>query len=189
MRQMLIVLPFLFFLSPQSTLAQPLERVIQSLPIFVACAGIQTDTGALIVGVFSESQDQVNPEILAQFRELKAWYRETVISITLHDSVLVIPVNKKTLSKFNGHILWVIDADKSSKTLRKLSRKGVFTIAMQNEKMENALFAVVHYNNISEDKNIEKWRLVKFVANCTISPLRFNRTIRKKDSYVEKGCD
>lgn len=182
-------LPLFFVLSfGQHSWSQPLDRIVQSLPIFVACAGISSSDGALEIGIFSEKSPDINAATITQFRDIRSWNHESVVSVTGHSAVNVQPVAVSDLAIFSGDILWVLDASTVVDTLVNLTRAGVYTIGIQEERLEDCLFTVLHYENKSQDKHVERWRLVRFAANCEISPLRYNSTATSKDSFVSKNC-
>ncbi|RMH69288.1 MAG: hypothetical protein D6675_13180 [Gemmatimonadetes bacterium] len=168
--------------------ANTLERFANSLPVFAASAGIQSQTDTLTIGVFSESD--VPAADLDVFKSLKTWDAELVQNVTQHNHIEVIPLQATTLETFEGQIIWVLDATpKSLKLLKTYTEKGIFTIGMLDENYQNFLFTTLIYENKSDDPTIERWRLVKLIANCEISPLSYSKKLRSKPYFTGNGCE
>ncbi len=169
--------------------AQPLERIIKSLPVFVRYASVKADDGVLTLGVFSDEQPQIEKSILEIFKNLKLWDHSEVIQSVGNKKINVIALNSDNIAEFKGQVIWVIDAKDSLEKIKKHSEIGIFTIGAQNSEFEDYLVTTIIWEDKSDDPKIERWRLIKFIANCEISPLRFSNKIAGKEYFLGKKCD
>ncbi len=169
--------------------AQPLERIIQSLPVFVRYSNVKADDGLLIVGVFSDKKPKIEDTTLDLFKNLKIWNHKEVIENVGHKEIKVVSLNGSNISAFKGQVIWVIDAKDSPGKLKSSTKKGIFTIGAQNTVLEESLAASLIFKNKSDDPEKEKWRLTKFIANCEISPLKFANKLKGKNYFASKKCN
>ncbi|OQY30333.1 MAG: hypothetical protein B6244_00295 [Candidatus Cloacimonetes bacterium 4572_55] len=183
----ILLLSFLF--QTISLRAQPLERIIQNVPVFAGYANVQAVDNILTVGIMSDSLSKTGEEALEMFKKLKTWNHEGVIKILGHKKVEVVSLNKKNIDEFKGQILWVMNASTSLQSLKALTEKGVFTIALAQPELSDHIFVTVTFENKSDDPAIERWRLTKLEANCKISPLRFVGKLAGKSYFIGRNCD
>ncbi len=169
--------------------AQPLDRVIQSLPLFVGWANVKAVEGILTIGVFSDSQSEIGPATLNKFKKLKPWDRDPVKKFIGHQRVELVSVNGDNLPEFEGQVIWVMDAAVSLPLLKDKTMNGVFTIGVQDDKYQNYLAATLIYEDKSADPIVERWRMVQFFVNCQISPLSFSKKLMDKDNFVGRNCN
>jgi hypothetical protein len=167
-----------------------LQRFANNLPTFVAMAGVTAEDGVLEIGVFSDDTE-IDAEILTAFKNIRSWGLDDVKSVTNHNEISVIPLNRNNIYQFEGEIIWVLEAEKNSSlwALKKRSRDGIFTVGSQQETYKNYIFTTFIYKNKSDDPNVERWRLVKMLVNCDISPLNYSDKINGKSYYEPMNCD
>ncbi len=188
MKKWLLTLSFLL-ISISAANAQPLERVVQSVPVFSAMAGVKAVNGVLTIGVFSEVEDQISKETLKEFETLKSWSHEKVKGVTGHTKIEVVGLNRKSLDSFKGQIIWVLAAEEDLPKLKTLTQKGVFTIGTHDKAYEKALYVTLDYENKSDDPAVERWRLTRMYVNCEICPLRFTEKLDEKDHFFGNKCE
>ncbi len=173
-----------------SVFAQPLERIVSSLPVFAASADVKTvEDGILTIGIFSDSS-AVDQNILDVIDNLQAWDSDLVKGVIQYKKIEVISLNKDNITEFKGQIIWVLDASTASLEKLKIHTiDGVFTIGTQERKFEDNLFATLIYKNKSDDPNVERWRLIELISNCEISPLQFAKKVSTKKYFAGIKCD
>ncbi len=177
------------FLVVSSALAQPIERICSSLPLFAASSDVNAIDGTLTIGLFSDVQTEVEPALLTMFEKLKTWNRETVKKACGLKKVIAVSLNSDNLDDFKGQVIWVLDAEASLEKLKEKTTNGFFTIGSQQSKFEDYLFITVIYTNKSDDPNVERWRLSRIFANCDISQYRASPNLMVKEGFEGKNCD
>ncbi|OQY30404.1 MAG: hypothetical protein B6244_00685 [Candidatus Cloacimonetes bacterium 4572_55] len=169
--------------------APSLERIIQTLPVFVSYSGVTADDGILTIGVFSDELPQVKKSTLETFENLRVWGHEDVVKSIGNKKMIAVALNGNNIAEFRGQVIWVIDAKASLSKIKKHSENGVFTIGSKNIEFEKYLFATMIFENKSDSPEIKRWRLTKFIVNCDISPIRFSNKITGKKYFLGKKCD
>ncbi len=169
--------------------AQPIERVIKSLPVFVAYTYVQAVDSILTVGVFSDVEPEVPADILEKFRNLRAWNQKAVQKVTGHKKVVVVSLNANNIDEFSGQIIWVLAASDSLAKIEKQTVNGVLTIGSNEKAYEDHLLLTLTFKNVSKQRSVQRWRLSRFYANCALSPLRFNESLMNKKYFVGNGCN
>ncbi|OQY30403.1 MAG: hypothetical protein B6244_00680 [Candidatus Cloacimonetes bacterium 4572_55] len=172
-----------------TVIAQPLERIIQSLPIFISCTGVKAVDGVLTVGIFSDELLQVEEATLQTLENIRVWKNEGIIKIVGIKKIKVVALNSNNIVEFKGQVIWIIDAEASLEKLKRHTMEGVFTIGAQNDKFVDYLTATQLYENKSDRPDVERWRLTQLIFNCELSPLRITGKLSNKNYFVEKGCN
>lgn len=185
----IIALLFIAILFPYRIVkAQRLERFTNSLPAFAAAGGLKAVDGLVTIGVFSDEKKDIDKETLEMFKNLKAWNAKSVMNTIGNKKIEVTSLNIDNISEFKGQLIWVLDAEKSLEDLKVQSENGVYTVGIQEDKFGDYLYSTFIYENKSDDPDIEKWRLVKLIVNCEISPLRYSDEVSKKKYFSGKDC-
>ncbi|OQY27842.1 MAG: hypothetical protein B6244_09315 [Candidatus Cloacimonetes bacterium 4572_55] len=188
MKKMIVFLTVATIFWSAQAFSQPVDRLIQSLPLFVGWSSVKAKNETLKIGVFSDKTSRVDNGLLSKFQKLKPWNHDLVKEFIGHNRIDVIFLNSDNLSDFDGQIIWVLDADASLKALRKKTMEGVFTIGAQHQTFEAYIAATLMYENKSNDPKVERWRLIRFFGNCEISPLIFSNKLKSKENFVSKNC-
>lgn len=179
----------ILIMAARTGVAQPLEILIRSLPVFTAYAGVEAVDNILTVGVYSDKD--VNLDEIKAFEEIRSWSADGVTIVTNHQSINIQALNQKNLADFTGQIIWILNVidTVSLNQIKTFTENGLFTIGAQNKNYQDYIFATLIYVNTSNDPSVEKWRLTELIANCEISPLRFSNKLTHKKYFVDKQCD
>lgn len=169
-------------------LAQPIEQVVQIMPLFASWTDVKARDNVLTIGVFSESNTDLKStvDILSQS---EYWYRRVIKDFIGHEKVVCVPLNSENLSDFSGEIIWVLQADSSLTALRDKAGQGIFTIGVQNPAFEPYLVATLTYEDESTNPKEERWKLTRFFGNCAITPLKFSYKLTTRDNFVGHNCE
>ncbi len=170
-----------------ASLAQPFDQIVKIMPLFASWTNVKAVDKTLTIGVFSELGTNDDATV-KKVKESEYWNRDVIKEFIGHQQVETVPLTVDNLMDFQGQIIWVLDADQALPLLMEKSQAGIFTIGVQNQSFEDFLVATLIYENVSADPKVERWKLLRFVGNCGITPLEFSYKLTTRDNFVGQSC-